>query len=88
MYLAIRSAWLFAVLILPSWAKGADRPPPMNFVWIIAGVSVPAWMEGQPILGGEFPRRNMVCAARDRFQVLEPTDAQRLSWWMSLYGLE
>ncbi len=32
----------------------------------LAGLSVPAWMEGQAILGGEFPERSVLFAARDR----------------------
>ncbi len=32
----------------------------------LAGVTVPSWMEGQPILGGDFPQRNALFAARDR----------------------
>jgi uncharacterized sulfatase len=31
-----------------------------------AGLPVPAWMEGRPILSGEFPHRAQVFAARDR----------------------
>jgi uncharacterized sulfatase len=32
----------------------------------LAGLAVPAWMEGKPILGGEFPERRVLFAARDR----------------------
>ena len=32
----------------------------------LAGLTVPSWMEGKPILGGEFPERNVLFAARDR----------------------
>jgi len=32
----------------------------------LAGLTVPAWMEGRPILGSEFPDRSMLFAARDR----------------------
>jgi len=32
----------------------------------VAGLPVPAWMEGRPLLGGEFPRRAQIFAARDR----------------------
>ena len=32
----------------------------------LAGLAVPAWMEGRAILGGGFPERNVLFAARDR----------------------
>lgn len=32
----------------------------------LAGLAVPDWMEGKPILGGEFPERSVLFAARDR----------------------
>ncbi len=32
----------------------------------LAGLAVPSWMEGEPILGVEFPKRNVLFAARDR----------------------
>ncbi len=32
----------------------------------VAGLTIPAWMEGRPILGGEFPERSVLFAARDR----------------------
>lgn len=32
----------------------------------LAELAVPAWMEGRPILGGDFPERNILFAARDR----------------------
>lgn len=32
----------------------------------LAGVPIPSWMEGKPILGGEFPERSVLFAARDR----------------------
>ncbi len=32
----------------------------------LAGLPVPAWMEGKPILGGDFPERDLLFAARDR----------------------
>jgi uncharacterized sulfatase len=32
----------------------------------LAGLAVPPWMEGRPILGGEFPERSVLFAARDR----------------------
>jgi len=32
----------------------------------LAGLPVPPWMEGRPILGCEFPERSMLFAARDR----------------------
>ncbi len=32
----------------------------------LAGFAVPPWMEGKPILGGEFPERSVLFAARDR----------------------
>lgn len=32
----------------------------------LAGVAIPSWMEGRPILGGEFPDRRVLFAARDR----------------------
>jgi uncharacterized sulfatase len=32
----------------------------------LAGLEVPPWMEGQPVLGAAFPGRNVVFAARDR----------------------
>lgn len=32
----------------------------------LAGLPVPAWMEGRPILGDDFPKRDAVFAARDR----------------------
>lgn len=32
----------------------------------LAGLPVPLWMEGQPILSGDFPKRDRLFAARDR----------------------
>jgi uncharacterized sulfatase len=32
----------------------------------LAGLPVPAWMEGKPILSGDFPERDTLFAARDR----------------------
>ena len=32
----------------------------------LAGLPIPSWMEGKPILGGEFPQRSALFAARDR----------------------
>lgn len=32
----------------------------------LAGLAVPAWMEGRPILGDDFPKRDAVFAGRDR----------------------
>ncbi|MBB5034519.1 sulfatase family protein [Prosthecobacter vanneervenii] len=32
----------------------------------LAGLPIPPWMEGKAILGGEFPQRSMLFAARDR----------------------
>jgi N-sulfoglucosamine sulfohydrolase len=32
----------------------------------LAGLGIPGWMEGQPILGGPFPERPEIFAARDR----------------------
>ena len=32
----------------------------------VAGLPVPSWMEGRPILGGDFPERDVLFAARDR----------------------
>jgi len=32
----------------------------------IAGLAIPAWMEGKPILSGDFPERDVLFAARDR----------------------
>ncbi|MFZ4766879.1 MAG: sulfatase, partial [Roseimicrobium sp.] len=32
----------------------------------LAGLPIPSWMEGKPILGGEFPERTVLFAARDR----------------------
>ena len=32
----------------------------------LAGLAVPPWMEGKPLLGGEFPERSVLFAARDR----------------------
>ena len=35
-------------------------------VLTLAGLNVPAWMEGRPILGADFPQRGQLFAARDR----------------------
>ncbi|MEI6465508.1 MAG: sulfatase [Verrucomicrobiota bacterium] len=35
-------------------------------VLTLAGVPVPDWMQGRPILGAPFPERNVIFAARDR----------------------